>query len=160
MAYPNFVHLVFFYMGAFIFSAFWIFVPCILCLDNFVFYLCFVFVWLYVCGHSHLLCLSCVTSQPLTQHQPLKPCTCYYPKDYHSCLLYVETLDVSYPQIANDLQHCCPKKVATKIRLNTNFFRGALINIGAPFTKTKNCFPTIQQRVRNLRIESPLFRGK
>ena len=51
--------------------------------------------------------------------------------------VYVGTLDVSYPQIANDLQHCCPKKVAIKIRLNTNFFRGALIDIGAPFTKKK-----------------------
>ena len=57
------------------------FVPMNLC-----FCMCFVFVWLCVCGHSHLLCLSCVTSQPLTQHQPLKPCTCYYPKDYYSCL--------------------------------------------------------------------------
>ena len=156
MAYPNFVHLVFFYMG----GVFYIFCVWDICVLNFVpMILCFVFVWLRVCGHSHLLCLSCVTSQPLTQHRPLKPCTCYYPKDYHSCLLYVETLDVSYPQIANDLQHCCSKKVVTKIRLNTNFFRGALINIGAPFTKTKNCFPTIQQRVRK-RIESPLFRGK
>ena len=38
-----------------------------------------------------------------------------------SIFLYVETLDVSYPQIVNDLQHCCPKKVATKIRIPISF---------------------------------------
>ena len=51
--------------------------------------------------------------------------------------VYVETLDVSYPQIANDLQHCCPKKVANKIKLDINFYRGAHIYIGELFTQTK-----------------------
>ena len=48
--------------------------------------------------------------------------------------VYVGTVEVSYPQIVNDLQHCCPKKVANKIKLDIIFFRGVHIYIGELFT--------------------------